>query len=172
MDTKIEEIWKDVVGYEGFYKISNFGRVNSLARNKLMSPGIDDKGYLRVCLTKLGIRKTLRMHRMIMLSFVPNPLKRTDINHKNGVKSDCRLCNLEWCTRSENVLHAVRTGLKSRPKGVLNNKAVLNERDVLEIRASRKDRNRHTIRLLSNKFGITYHHVRSVMYYKSWKHVV
>lgn len=105
MDLQIE-IWKDIVGYEGLYQISNFGMVKSLVRDKIMKLKVDD-GYNRISLRKNSGYKIFPVHRLIAVAFIPNPKNKTYINHLNGIKNDNRIENLEWCTASENRRHAL-----------------------------------------------------------------
>jgi len=107
------EIWKDVLGYEGLYEISNFGRVKSLQKRhkqiKILQPACDNAGYLIVTLCKNKQKKTKSIHRLLMISFYGNQNK--DVNHKDGDKKNCHIDNLEYVTKSENTRHAIMTGL-------------------------------------------------------------
>jgi hypothetical protein len=118
------EIWKDVVGYEGIYKISNKGRLKSLnyqhtGKEKVRTCNVKGNNYVSVILCKGAgesyTRKSLRIHRLVAIAFLPNPENKPVVNHINGIKNDNNLKNLEWCTCSENELHAHRTGLKVSP---------------------------------------------------------
>lgn len=117
------EVWKPIQGFEGFYEISNLGKVKSLERlvhksngrhaifkPNLLKPTIG-AGYLRVVLSREGFKRTLSIHRLIAMAFIPNPGNKPEVNHKNGVKTDNRIENLEWCTISENISHAFKLGL-------------------------------------------------------------
>lgn len=117
MDQKEE--WRPIPGYEGLYEASNLGRVKSLRRNIILSPEITRDGYHRYALQNKGIKTRRFGHRITWASFENSEilLDQTDvvnkvINHKNGVKSDNRLCNLEECSSRENVLHAFAHGLR------------------------------------------------------------
>jgi len=114
------EIWKDIKGYEGLYQISNLGNVKSLnnykrKENKILSnrPSSKKIWYLSVTLHNRGNNKGYLIHRLIALHFIPNPENKKMINHKNGIKNDNRIENLEWVTCKENIQHAYDTGLKT-----------------------------------------------------------
>jgi len=112
-----EEIWKDIIGYEGLYKVSSVGNIKSLRckgliREKTMKLSINENGYLMVNLCKNNKVKIWRVHRIVLTAFVPNQENKCDVNHINGIKTDNRVENLEWNTRSENLCHAFRTGLR------------------------------------------------------------
>ncbi|UXO94089.1 HNH endonuclease [Pseudanabaena phage Pan5] len=117
MNTKIE-LWRDVVGYENLYRVSNLGRVKSLSRNgcglkdKLVAIHLNNCGYLTVLLSNNGERKRHLVHRLVASAFILNPDNLEQVNHINGCKEDNRVENLEWCTREYNVNHALKTGLK------------------------------------------------------------
>jgi len=103
------EEWKDIEGYEGLYQVSDLGRVRSLPRNttsgKILKPGTDRKGYLYVILSKNGKAKSHTVHRLVALAFIPNddPEHKTEVNHLNEKKSDCRACNLNWMSHKSNI---------------------------------------------------------------------
>jgi hypothetical protein len=118
------EIYKDVVGYEGIYQVSNLGNVKrilisrgvSKKNNNFIKP-FCNKAYYQIVLQKNGKRKYFMIHRLIAQAFIPNPNNYPFINHINGIKNDNRLENLEWCTHSQNMLHAFKTGLQIQKKG-------------------------------------------------------
>jgi hypothetical protein len=128
----MEEIWKDIIGYEGHYQVSNFGRIRGLDRyikgnneqprkfqkGKMITLKRDPKGYLGVTLRE----KRIRIHRIVATTFIPNPDNLPEVNHLDGVKSNNFVENLEWSTKSNNMSHSFRTGLvKMRDMhGILN----------------------------------------------------
>lgn len=122
----MKEIWKPAYGYDGLYEISNKARVKSLVRinflgnskyfneERILKPYISDTGYYVVRLVdKYGKAKNIKLHRLLMLSFVGPDPERPIVNHLNGNKLDLDLSNLEWSTSRENNIHAIRTGLKT-----------------------------------------------------------
>ena len=131
-----KEVWKDVVGYEGFYEVSDMGNVRDKRIMVVRKATVNKVGYSVVGLTANGNRKLFLLHRLIALAFIDNPENKPQINHKNGVKTDNYLSNLEWVTNKENAIHATEMGLKDYDKirGVKNHNNKLSESDVREIR--------------------------------------
>jgi len=107
----LEEIWKDIKGFEGYYQISNHGRIKSFKRAKngrVLSVKNGNGWYLTTNLFANGKRVTARIHRLVAEHFIPNPEGKPHINHKDGNKQNNRVNNLEWVTPKENSLHAVK----------------------------------------------------------------
>jgi hypothetical protein len=128
-----EENWKPVVGYEGAYEVSDLGRVRSLARvvmaanrwgsctprrvgGRVLRGTDNGRGYLCVQLCGSGYRMPQLVHRLVAEAFVPTCEGKQFVNHKDGVKTNNAAANLEWATRSENMLHAHETGLAENAK--------------------------------------------------------
>ncbi len=124
-DIPCVEVWADIPDYEGLYQVSDSGRVKSIGRTlsdskrrcllrtistSFLKPVLDGK-YFRVNLYKNGKRKSVRIHRLKAIAFIPNPLNYPEVNHKDGNTLNNDLRNLEWVTKRENVLHAVSFGL-------------------------------------------------------------
>lgn len=104
----MEEIWKDVKGFEGVYQVSNNGRVRSLRRNIILRQGITRKGYKMVILCTNNIPKNYSIHRLVAEAFLPNPNNLHFVNHKDENKTNNCVDNLEWCTPEHNCNHGTR----------------------------------------------------------------
>lgn len=122
----MEEIFKDIVGFEGKYQVSNFGNVKSLnyqntSKAKLLTPIKHHCGYL---LVHLGTSKIKMVHTLVANAFIPNPDNKKCVNHIDGNKQNNAVSNLEWVTYKENMEHAIRTGLRDPHK---NNKPIGDE---------------------------------------------
>lgn len=114
------EIWKDIVGYEGLYQVSNLGRIRSLDRydrlgrfhkGKIRASKDNGKGYLVLPLKHNGVQKMISVHRTVAMAFIDNPNELPEVNHIDGNKTNNHSSNLEWCDRSANIQHAVDNGL-------------------------------------------------------------
>lgn len=116
----MEEIWKDVDGYNGIYQVSNIGRVRSFIEWKdrisenprILKPQSQKTGYVFVYLSKDNEHRAQRIHRLVADAFIPNPMNKPEVNHIDGNKKNNCVTNLELATRSENSKHAFRIGLR------------------------------------------------------------
>ena len=109
----MQEVWKPAKGYEGIYEVSNFGNVRN-AKGMALKPFPIHQGYLVVDLSRSGKKRHHRVNRLVAETFIPNTGNKTEVNHKNGNKTDNRVSNLEWTTKSENMVHAYRSGLQTK----------------------------------------------------------
>ena len=111
-----DEVWKPIKDFEGYYEVSNKGRIKSSKRNIILNQGNITKGYLGVSLAKDGVSYSKRVHKLVADAFIPNIENKPYINHINGNKKDNRVENLEWCTPKENSEHAKENKLVSKGK--------------------------------------------------------
>lgn len=109
-----QEIWKEVVGHEGSYEVSNFGRIKSKLgvanKNRILKAAVC-KGYFCVVLCLCGTKKMKKVHRLVCEAFIPNPENKPTVNHKDGDRKNNNLKNLEWATHKEQVDHYWKAGL-------------------------------------------------------------
>ena len=125
----LKEIWRPISGYEGWFEVSNMGKIRSVDRylvgsdgrkchypSKLLALQTNARGYRIVGLSQNQKRKSLIVHRLVAQAFIANPQNKEQVNHKNSDKTDNRVENLEWVTQTENVRHSVRAlTKKTRP---------------------------------------------------------
>lgn len=121
----MEEEWKSVVGFEGLYEVSSCGRIKSLARfwvrnERILKTHLDRDGYVCIILTANKVQYNKRVHRLVAEAFIPNPDNLPFINHRNEVKSDNRIENLEWCTVKYNNNYGTFKERLSRTRKQMN----------------------------------------------------
>ena len=133
------EVWKDVPDYEGLYKVSNTGNIWSCKHRKVLSKRTI-KGYACINLHKNGVQKTFSIHRLVALAYIPNPLKKAEVNHIDEDKSNNDVTNLEWVTPKENSNYGTRNEriseyVKTHPRRNLRKVAQIDKRtgDILAI---------------------------------------
>lgn len=111
----IQEIWKDVAGFEGIYQISSHGRLRSNKGMLVRKLYITQLGYQCITLNRNGRKKTFKIHRLVASAFIANPDNKKSVNHKDGNKLNNCTENLEWTTHAENIKHAYEIGLMVSP---------------------------------------------------------
>jgi len=163
-----KEVWKDIPNYEGIYQVSNLGRVKSLkfGKERIRKLRLDSTGYYRLNLYEGGEAKRNSVHRLVMLAFLGE--SDLDVNHKNGIKTDNRFENLEYCTRSENIQHAYDTGLKTSLKGERHGRSKLTRACVERIKYGHQGMTQLAIAKI---YGISQRLVRNIRSGKLWSHI-
>lgn len=148
----MEEVWKDVVGYEGLYKVSNFGNVYSVRSDKQLKQG-NNRGYLFVVLCTDGKQKLFKVHRLVAISFLTNTDNKPQVNHIDEDKTNNRLDNLEWVTAKENTNYGSRNkrAAKSNSKKI----KVIYQDNTYEYWDSTSE--------FAREFGIAHQHVSNVL---------
>ena len=160
---------KDIPGHHGF-KATTDGKIIGKRGNPLVGR-VDRCGYHEVVLSENGKSKSWLVHRLILLTFAPTEgMDALHVNHKNGIKTDNRLENLEWCTRSENLLHAYETGLERKRCGEEHHAHKLTYNDVKYIRMIYKKRDReYGASALARLFGVDRTTIHDIVRMKTWK---
>ncbi len=158
-----EQQWRPVIGYEGLYRVSDMGAVASAPRKgtkgRLLARRTVGKGHLQCVLYKDGVRAERMAHHLVLEAFVgPRPIDK-EANHKNGLRDDNRLDNLEWITHRENVLHAYNTGLTPR------------RFSEDQIRSIRNAKGYKTQTMLGQEFGVSDSLIRFIWQRRRYAHV-
>ncbi len=170
-------MFKDIPGYEGLYAINEQGEVLSYSKGgkhgtKVKSPHKTSLGYLRVRLWKDNKVKNYLVHRLVAITFIPNPKSLQEVNHKNLDKTDNRIENLEWCTRSDNCKHAYKKGA-IKNIGEIVDKAAQRHRkltfdDAEEIRRLYKT-GEYSYADLKNRFNVCRPTIADIVHNKIYK---
>jgi len=161
----MEEIWK-TCPENSRYLVSNTGRVKNIFDNELCYRA-HYKGYVMVRFSKDYREKNYQVHRLVASAFLENPMGLPQVNHKNGIKTDNRLENLEWCDNGHNVRHALRTGLIVHKKGSAHHSATITEDIVRQIRSMKSSSRKE----IMDKFGVSIHIVKDIRARRSWNHI-
>lgn len=174
------EEWRPIFRYRGMYWISNLGNVRSY-KNNGFSPTQKPRtlkfnvrrgsGYRYVQLRRRGKTYMHKVSRLVAEAFLPNPLDLPIVNHKDGVKTNDKTTNLEWCTQSHNLCHAYRTGLKIPVRGIDSKHAKLTEENVREIRKKYGSGSSCSMRDLARQFNVCHTTIISIIKYSKWKHI-
>jgi hypothetical protein len=164
------EEWRDVPGISNL-QASTGGRIRSIVwgRAKVVSVWPTAKGYLRVYLRREGRRRVFTVHRLICLTFIGPRPDGMQINHKNEVKADNRIENLEYVTPLANVRHSYKNLIANHVRGESCGLAKLTTEQVVEIRRTKANSSDH--RQMAERFGVSLGTVQSVARGKTWKHV-
>ena len=143
----MQEIWKDIEGYENLYAVSNLGRVKSLTRfvknnvnggqrqvqERVLIPTVHKQGYLYVYLWKDNKQDTRKVHRLVAEAFISNPENKPEVNHQDEIKTNNRVDNLQWFTSQENMTYGTMNSINRRKSSKLNKKIIqkdLNDNEI------------------------------------------
>lgn len=170
------EVWKDILGYEGIYQVSNFGKVKSLKRATKNQHGKQEiilkqrthrDGYLRVNLKKEGKMKVQTVHRLVASAFLDNENNLVAVNHIDGDKTNNKLSNLEWCSIGENTKHAYKKGLADAARGQNSSRSKLRERDVERIYFLYFEKQIRPVEI-AKKFEVSRRCIEKIVNFETW----
>ena len=181
------EIWKDIPNFEGHYQASTMGRLRSLNRsvNKKVGDEIfissrtgrvfrlrykKNRRYLSIRLSKDGNTKGYPIHRIIAITFIPNPENKPQVNHINGIKSDNRVENLSWMTSSENINHAISSGLNKSVVGENHGSCIFKNEEVLKIRELYAT-GKYSYNDIGRMFNSNKCRIFEIVKRKTWRHI-
>ena len=181
------ECWVDIPNYDGYYQVSNYGKVRSLDRvitektgktqtlkGRILKPRINRGGYYYVGLRKNGSKATFAIHQLVAQAFLDNPENKPTVYHLNGIKTDNNVNNLEWATYSENLKHASKTGLRTSVSleavGEKNYKRKLKPEQVIEIKRLLAEGNL-THKEIANQFSVARSTITEIKSGRRWKHL-
>lgn len=181
----MQEEWKPVTGFDGYYEVSNFGRVKTCKHSfvrkdgkpmtipeRIINGSVDTKGYLQVDLKIDGKRYIRCIHRLVADAFIENPEKKDQVNHKDGNKLNNSVDNLEWVTCKENIRHAWGNHLNGPLKGEKHGNHILTDDAVRYIRENYKPRDKKNgMNALARKFGVSTYPIYRVLKGEGWKHI-
>ena len=171
------EVWKDIDGYIGLYKISNLGNVKALLKktkfgnnykiypDRIVNTWKDKKGYCYVTLSDNGIKKNYLVHRLVCQAFLNNLENKPQVNHIDGIKYNNNLINLEWCTSKENINHAIDNKLMNI-KGISNYQSKFSEKQIIEIRNNKLSQQK-----IANIYNVSQSIISRIKLLKSYKDV-
>lgn len=168
------EIWKDVVGYEGVYSVSNHGRIRRDKPAERTTPGYIIKnstnthGYVQACLSKDDISRTHTVHKLVAEAFIHPRIGNMTINHKDGNKRNNSVNNLEYLSVKDNIHHNMPSG--NYLVGEKHYRAKMKESQVLEIRRKYQGTRKSLVEL-SNEYGVSTHSISAIVYRINWRHI-
>lgn len=165
----LKEIWKPVVEYENWYSVSNLGRIKRERKSSgthkglVLKPYLDKHGYLYVMLSRFGIKKRRKIHKLVTESFMGKCPENLQVNHKDCNKVNNNINNLEYITGKENLIHAHNNGIKFG-----NKVRKLTKKQVLKIRKEYIPR-RVTFKMLAKKFKVHKSTIHEIISNQIWK---
>lgn len=168
----MEEIWKPLKGIVqngDNYEVSSLGNIRNVRKGNILKLGYFRTGYVSVSLNQDSKAKKYSVHRLVALAFIPNPENKPQVNHKNGVKDDNRLVNLEWMTQSENQIHAYAQGLQLVARGSKVTGSKLTAEQVVDIK--RKMASNVADRSIAEGLNVSIGTIRDIRCGKTWVHI-
>lgn len=168
MDNQIE-VWEDVQRLNGLYKISNLGNIKHSVRNVIIKGQDNGNGYRQLTIIKNGKRKVYYIHRLVAETFIPNPNNLPQVNHKNSIRNDNRVENLEWCTGKQNMEHCSMVGRTT--KGEKSGSCKLSNQKVLAIRRLYTINPKFNKLKIAKKLGVRDTTIHKIIRRQRWNHI-
>jgi len=181
MENQTEE-WKDILGYEGYYQVSSFGRILSKDRiaatknnvikstkGKICSLNKKENGYLTVMLCVNNVRKRFHVHRLVAEAFIPNKFNKPHVNHINHIRDCNKATNLEWVTVKENVGHCINANRNA--KGDFSTSAKLSSSTILAIRRLYRINPIFNRTQIARKLHVRDTTIHKIIRNQRWKHI-
>lgn len=178
------EVWKDVISLKGLYEISNRYRIRSLDKDivnsigrkcfikgVILNPIIPINRYPYITIREGKKKRNIYIHRLIAIHFLPNPENKPCVNHINGIKSDNRIENLEWCTVSENSIHAFKNNLQVIKKGEDCCNSKLTEKNVIAIKRLYRLNRKFNRSRVAEKLNVNVNTVMGIIKNRNWNHI-
>lgn len=168
------EIWKslkNIVECGDNYEVSSIGRVRNIKTGRILKQHKSYKRYMRVKLSLNMDSKTYQVHRLVALVFIPNPENKPQVNHKDSVRHNNNVNNLEWATNKENQDHSIKNGRSRKQIGEDRPASKLKEDDVREIRYLYSISGIYTQRKLAEMFNVSQSTIKNIVNRKTWKYV-
>lgn len=173
--------WKKIKEFS-LYEVSSDGEIKTFnhygkGKEAIMKPVLDNSGYLRTMLKgDDGKFHTIKLHRIVAINFIENNDLKKEVNHKNGIRSDNRVSNLEWVSRSENIKHSYNFLDRERKFGEKNHEATLTDKQVLEIRKNyvygKNCKSGETKKQIAERYGTSFGVIKQIIQNRTWKHLL
>ena len=165
-----QELFKPIEGYEGYYDISNHGRIYSQRNNIYLKPYVTGHGYLSIGLRKKGKKKTFWIHRLVAIHFIENKNELAEINHKDFNRQNNYFENLEWINHGDNIRYSYEGGNRTGARGERSPNAKHTNDSILEIRSLYKTGN-YTQQQLADMFNDKRNNITKIIQLKRWQHI-
>jgi len=171
----MEEVWKDIIGFEGLYQFSNLYRIKSLPKEgshkEYLQSCIDKQGYPRITLRKNGISHVRKIHRLVLEYYIGLCPEGMQCRHLNDKKNDYRIENLRWGTASENQQDSIRNGTHyvGDRRGTRTRNAKLTDEKILDIRKLRKQG--LSFAEIARKFNVNGQTISNIEHGRTWSHI-
>lgn len=156
----MKEVWKDVLGFEGRFQISNKGVLKNIQTNKILKQHVSKKGYATIATKVNGKNYCFRVHRLVAIAFIDNVENKSEVNHKDSDKLNNSIDNLEWVTPKENIHHSIINNTHVMPPVT----KALSEEDRLFIKTHYKERDKDFgCRALARKFNVCHKTIQNIL---------